>query len=61
MNKQGFINYLREKTSTNVEFELALNILNYSQDMDKENQFNFLWGMLDSLNIEEDILANLEI
>lgn len=60
MNKQEFINYLRDKVKTNMEFELVCNIIEYAEGMEKNDQFDFLWAMLDPLNIDNAILEKLE-
>ena len=60
MNKQEFRNFLRDKVKTNMEFELVCNIIEYAQGMEKNDQFDFLWAMLDPLNIDNEILEKLE-
>ena len=60
MNKQEFRDFLRDKVKTNMEFELVCNIIEYSQGMEKNDQFDFLWAMLEPLNIDNEILEKLE-
>ena len=60
MNKQEFIKFLKENINTNIEYELICNIVDYAQGMDKEEQFDFLWGMLQPLNVDENVLKNIE-
>lgn len=60
MSKQDFINYLREKINTDIEFYLICNIVDYAEGMNKEDQFDFLWGMLEPLKVDKDVLEKLE-
>ena len=60
MGTKESIDYLREKVNTNIEFYLICKIVDYAEGMNKEDQFDFLWGMLESLNIDNDILEGLE-